>query len=71
MEKDAGGFTCLHDAARQGHRDIVARFLVNKDLVSERDKQGNTACTLAKRASHSGVLRLFRNAKKRCFEEGT
>ena len=67
--KNSNGFSCLHIAAREGHKEIV-QYLVSKDCnLDERDAYGYTAAYWAHRHKHAEIVALLPPPQKITKEE--
>jgi ankyrin repeat protein len=56
----AEGWTPLHWAARNGHRDVVQFFIVKEAGVNARDGEGQTPLSYAQEQGYTEIVELLR-----------
>ena len=63
------GFSCLHIAAREGHTDLVRRFIAEDINLDQRDDYGYSPSYWAHRHKHTEIVGMLPPPQKRTKEE--
>ena len=66
---NACGFSCLHIAAREGHIDLVKKFIAEDINLDQRDSFGYSAAYWAHRHKHTEIVGLLPPPQKITKEE--